>query len=46
MHWLLVYLYVFDVSFVLALILTPGFKRISFQWKYVDEPDRERKIHT
>ncbi len=46
MHWLLIYLYVFDVSFVLALILTPGFKRLSFQWKYVDEPDRERKIHT
>jgi UDP-GlcNAc:undecaprenyl-phosphate GlcNAc-1-phosphate transferase len=46
MHWLLVYLYVFDVSFVLALILTPAFKRLSFQWKYVDEPDSERKIHT
>ena len=46
MHWLLIYFYVFDVSFVLALILTPGFKRISFQWKYVDEPDSERKIHT
>jgi UDP-GlcNAc:undecaprenyl-phosphate GlcNAc-1-phosphate transferase len=46
MHWLLVYFYVFDVSFVLALILTPAFKRISFQWKYVDEPDSERKIHT
>src|SRR5579871_6927168 len=46
MHWLLVYLYVFDVSFVLALALTPAFKRLSFQWKYCDEPDRERKIHT
>jgi len=45
MHWLLVYFYVFDVSFALALILTPAFKRISFQWKYVDEPDSERKIH-
>jgi len=46
MHWLLVYFYVFDVSFVLALILTPIFKRLSFQWKYIDEPDSERKIHT
>jgi len=46
MHWLLVYLYVFDVSFVLALFFTPMFKRLSFQWKFVDEPDRERKIHT
>jgi len=46
MHWLLVYFYVFDVSFVLALILTPAFKRLSFEWKYVDEPDQERKIHT
>ena len=46
MHWLLVYFYVFDVSFMLALLLTPAFKRISFQWKYVDEPDSERKIHT
>ena len=46
MHWLLVYFYVFDVSFALALLFTPAFKRISFQWKYVDEPDSERKIHT
>jgi UDP-GlcNAc:undecaprenyl-phosphate GlcNAc-1-phosphate transferase len=46
MHWLLVYFYVFDVSFVLALLLTPAFKRLSFQWNYVDQPDRERKIHT
>jgi UDP-GlcNAc:undecaprenyl-phosphate GlcNAc-1-phosphate transferase len=46
MHWLLVYLYVFDVSFVLALLLTPLFKRLSFQWGFVDQPDQERKIHT
>jgi UDP-GlcNAc:undecaprenyl-phosphate/decaprenyl-phosphate GlcNAc-1-phosphate transferase len=46
MHWLLVYFYVFDISFVLALILTPAFKRLSFEWKYIDEPDGERKIHT
>ena len=46
MHWLLVYFYVFDVSFVLALLLTPAFKKLSFQWNYVDQPDRERKIHT
>lgn len=46
MHWLLVYFYVFDVSFALALLLTPVFKRLSFQWGFVDEPDVERKIHT
>src|ERR1041385_3130355 len=46
MHWLLVYFYVFDVSFVLALLLTPIFKRLSFQWGYVDQPNLERKIHT
>ena len=46
MHWLLVYFYVFDVSFVLALMFTPLFKRLSFQWNYVDQPDQERKIHT
>jgi UDP-GlcNAc:undecaprenyl-phosphate GlcNAc-1-phosphate transferase len=46
MHWLLVYFYVFDVSFVLALLLTPACKRLSFQWNYVDQPDQERKIHT
>ncbi len=46
MHWLLVYFYVFDVSFVLALLLTPFFKRLSFQWNYVDQPDQERKIHS
>ncbi len=46
MHWLLVYLYVFDVSFVLALLLTPLFKSLSFHWGFVDQPDQERKIHT
>jgi len=46
MHWLLVYLYVFDVSFVLALLATPLFKRLSFQWGFIDQPDQERKIHT
>jgi UDP-GlcNAc:undecaprenyl-phosphate GlcNAc-1-phosphate transferase len=45
-HWILVYFYVFDVSFVLALILTPVFKRLSVQWGHVDQPDQERKIHT
>ena len=45
MHWLLVYFYVFDVSFALALLLTPAAKRLSFQWGYVDQPDQERKIH-
>jgi UDP-N-acetylmuramyl pentapeptide phosphotransferase/UDP-N-acetylglucosamine-1-phosphate transferase len=46
MRWLLIYLYVFDVSFVLALLLTPMCRRLSFQRGYVDEPDLERKIHT
>jgi UDP-GlcNAc:undecaprenyl-phosphate GlcNAc-1-phosphate transferase len=46
LHWLLVYFYVFDVSFVLALLLTPAFKRFSHQWGMVDQPDAERKIHT
>ena len=45
-HWILVSFYVFDVSFVLALILTPVFKRLSVQWGHVDQPDQERKIHT
>ena len=46
MHWLLVYFYVFDVSFVLALLFTPLFIRLSYQWGFVDKPDSERKIHT
>ena len=46
MHWLLVYLYIFDVSFVLALLLTPLFKSLSFRWGFIDQPDQERKIHT
>jgi UDP-GlcNAc:undecaprenyl-phosphate GlcNAc-1-phosphate transferase len=46
MHWALVYLYVFDVSFVLALLLTPLFKQLSIQWGFIDQPDQERKIHT
>jgi UDP-GlcNAc:undecaprenyl-phosphate GlcNAc-1-phosphate transferase len=46
MHWALVYLYVFDVSFVLALLLTPLFKKLSIEWGFIDQPDRDRKIHT
>ncbi|HUJ08732.1 MAG TPA: MraY family glycosyltransferase [Verrucomicrobiae bacterium] len=46
MHWFLVYLYVFDISFVLALLFTPLCKRLSFQWDFVDQPDRERKVHS
>ena len=46
MHWILVYFYVFDVSFALALLLTPAFKKFSFDWGFVDQPDVERKIHT
>ena len=45
MHWILIYFYVFDVSFVLALLLTPVFQRLSFTLKFLDEPDKERKIH-
>lgn len=45
-HWVLVNFYVFDVSFVLALLLTPVVRRLSFQWGFVDQPDLQRKIHT
>ena len=46
MDWILVYFYVFDVSFGLALLLTPVFKRLSVQFGCVDQPNLERKIHT
>ena len=46
MHWILVYFWVFDLAFVLALALTPVFRRVSFQRGIVDQPDRARKIHT
>ena len=46
MHWILVYFYVFDVSFMLALLLTPVFKQLSFRLGCVDQPNLERKIHT
>ena len=46
MHWILVYFYVFDVSFGLALLLTPIFKRLSVRYGCVDQPNLERKIHT
>ncbi len=46
MHWLLVYFYIFDVSFVLALLLTPLCKRLSYNWGFIDMPDSDRKIHT
>ena len=45
MHWFLVYFYIFDVSFVLALILTPVLRKLSHRWGMVDQPDLERKIH-
>lgn len=44
--WWLVYFFVFDVSFVLALVLVPAFKRLSPRWGFVDLPDQERKIHS
>ena len=46
MHWILVYFYVFDVSFMLALLLTPVFRQLSFRWGCVDQPNLERKFHT
>ncbi|NQU09272.1 undecaprenyl/decaprenyl-phosphate alpha-N-acetylglucosaminyl 1-phosphate transferase [bacterium] len=46
MHWLLVYFLVFDVSFVLALVLTPVFRQLSFRWGATDTPSAERNIHT
>ena len=45
MHWILVYFYVFDVSFGMALLLTPVFRQLSFRWGCVDQPNLERKIH-
>jgi len=44
-HWLFVYLYIFIVSLVLALSLTPIFRWLSFRWGFVDQPDSERKLH-
>ncbi len=46
MEWLLIYLYVFDVSFVLALALTPVCRRLSHRLGVVDQPNLERKIHS
>lgn len=46
MHWLIIYFYIFDVSFVLALVLTPLMRRLSHQWGVVDQPNLARKIHT
>ncbi len=46
MDWVLVYFFVFDISFVLALGLTPVFRQLSFRLGVVDQPDQERKIHT
>lgn len=46
LHWILVYFFVFDVSFVLALVLTPFFRHISYRLGITDQPDLERKIHT
>jgi len=45
LHWLVVYFVVFDVSFVLALVLTPIFRQLSHRWGWIDQPDQERKIH-
>ena len=45
MHWVLIYFYVFDVSFALAMLLTPLCQRLSFTLKFLDEPDKERKLH-
>lgn len=45
MHWLLAYFFIFDLSFVLALWLTPVAARMSFRWGFVDDPGLERKIH-
>jgi len=45
MHWLLVYFLVFDVSFVLALLFTPFFRKLSHRTGFVDQPNLERKIH-
>lgn len=45
MFWWLIYFVVFDVSFALAILLTPVFRRLSFNWGHVDQPSEDRKIH-
>ena len=45
MRWILAYFYVFDISFVLALVLTPILRQVSHRWQFVDHPDSARKIH-
>jgi len=45
MRWILAYFYVFDISFVLALLLTPVLRQVSHRLNFVDQPDSERKIH-
>ncbi len=46
MRAMLVYFLVFDVSFALALLFTPMFRKFSHSWGFLDEPDAERKFHT
>lgn len=45
MHWILIYFYVFDVSFALALVLTPLVRQYARRRGIVDAPNLERKIH-
>lgn len=45
MHWILAYFYVFDLSFALALILTPLVRQYARRNGWVDPPNLERKIH-
>lgn len=46
MHWALAYFFVFDVSFGLALFLTPLLQRCAHAWGWLDLPDTERKQQT
>lgn len=38
-------LFLFSCSFLLTIVLTPIIRRIAIRWRFVDQPDRERKLH-
>ncbi|MCS7047805.1 MAG: undecaprenyl/decaprenyl-phosphate alpha-N-acetylglucosaminyl 1-phosphate transferase [Verrucomicrobiae bacterium] len=45
MHWILIYFYIFDLSFALALLLTPVVRQYALRRGIVDAPNLDRKIH-
>jgi len=46
MRWVLVYFFVFDISFGLALLFTPFLRVLATKWGLLDQPDKDRKLHT